>query len=255
MTRVFDSDYSSSYDLLYESKDYEAECDLIEKIIQEHCKTPVNSILDLGCGTGNHSIRLAQRGYQITGVDLSEDMLEIARNKALKTGLNCDFFHSDLREFSDHKKYDVIIMMFAVLGYQIENIDVLKALNTVRKHLKKGGIFICDVWYGPAVLHEKPGEKVKIIEKGEIKIIRVSTGILNIFHHFVDVHFHLWKIKRDKIIFETVEEHRMRFFFPQELRILFNDAKMHLIRIQAFPDIDSLPNEFTWNVIAIGEIE
>jgi SAM-dependent methyltransferase len=253
MNRVFNKDYSLSYDLLYQDKDYDAECDLIEKILKDYGKKPVQSILDLGCGTGNHSIRLAKRGYQVTGVDRSKDMLKIARTKSLQNGLKCKFIQSDLKEFSDNKKYDIVIMMFAVLGYQIGNEDVQQALITVKKHLKKGGIFICDVWYGPAVLLEKPGEKVRIIQSGETKIIRVSQGVLDILHHYVDVHFHLWKINTDKIISETTEEHRMRFFFPQELVFFLNQAGLALLRIGSFPDFERDPDETNWNVLFIAK--
>jgi len=141
--------------------------------------------------------------------------------------------------------------MFAVLGYQIENEDVLMALKTVKKHLKKDGFFICDFWYGPAVLHEKPGEKVRFIQQEDIKIIRASKGILDIFHHLVKVHFHLWKIKSDKIISETTEEHTMRFFFPQELNFFLQQAGLKLITITSFSDPTNEPDESEWNAQAI----
>jgi SAM-dependent methyltransferase len=252
MTRVFDRDYSSSYDLIYQDKDYDKECDIIEQIIKDNCKKPVLSILDFGCGTGNHSIRLAQRGYHVTGVDRSEDMLKIARTKTQNNGWDCEFYQSNIKEFSNNKKYDVVIMMFAVLGYQIENDEVLQVLNAVKKHLKQGGIFICDVWYGPAVLHEKPGERVRVIQKGNTKIIRVSTGVLDIFHHFVDVHFHLWKIKADRIISETTEKHKMRFFFPQELIFFLNQTGFVPLSIGCFPEINKEPDETTWNILIVA---
>lgn len=253
MTRIFDRDYSSSYDLIYREKDYDAECDLIEQIIKDNCKIPVQSILDLGCGTGNHSIRLAQRGYKVTGVDQSKDMLEIASEKTLHEGLNCIFFQSDLKQFRDNKKYDVVIMMFAVLGYQIENEEVIQALITVKKHLKKGGIFICDCWFGPAVLHQKPKEKIRIIQDGDTKIIRVSSGFLDINRQLVDVHFHLWNIKADKIISEITEEHRMRFFFPQELFFFFKHIGLTHIKMGSFSDFEKDPDETTWNVLVIAK--
>lgn len=252
MSPVFGREYSSTYDLLYEEKDYDGECSLIETIIRDHSKIPVHSILDLGCGTGNHALRLAERGYQVTGVDRSKEMLGIATEKAQKKGLNCDFQQSDLREFCNHKKYDAVIMMFAVLGYQQENEDVLAALKTVSKHLKKGGVFICDVWYGPAVLNQKPGERVRVLETADTKIIRVSSGKLDIFRHQVNVHFHLWNINGDRVVAETQEDHTMRFFFPQELSLLFNTCGLIIQRIGAFPDIETDPGEETWNICMVS---
>ena len=107
MSPVFGKEYSDSYDLLYEEKDYDGECTLIEQIIRDYSKIPVHSILDLGCGTGNHSLRLAERGYDVTGVDRSNEVLDIAKEKANKKKLPYTFFQSDLREFDNHKKYRI----------------------------------------------------------------------------------------------------------------------------------------------------
>jgi SAM-dependent methyltransferase len=253
MSSVFGKMYSDSYDLLYEEKDYNGECIQIEQIIRDYSKIPVHSILDLGCGTGNHSLRFAERGYEVTGVDRSNEMLDIARTKANQKKIHCDFYQSDIREFDNHKKYDAVIMMFAVLGYQQENADVLAALKTVSKHLKKGGVFICDVWYGPAVLNQKPGERVRVIETGDTKIIRISSGVLDTFRHLVKVHFHLWTIKGDRVLAETQEDHEMRFFFPQELAFFFEIAGFQIIHMGSFPEYADELNEMTWNTLVIGK--
>lgn len=252
MVTDFGKDYSNAYDLLYKEKDYEGECNLIESIITEHSIIPVHSILDLGCGTGNHSIRLAERGYEVTGVDRSQEMLDIAVQKSHKIGLKCNFIHSDICAFSENKKYDAIIMMFAVLGYQQENEDIIAALTTVSRHLKKGGVFICDIWYGPAVLSQKPGERVRVIEGDDMKIIRVSSGVIDTYRHIVYVHFHLWRIDGNVLHSETKEEHSMRFFFPQELRLLFGISGISLKEIRSFPKWDSQLDDETWNIGVVG---
>jgi hypothetical protein len=62
MNSIFGKDYSTMYDLLYEDKNYDLECDLFEKIFHDYGTFPVHSILDLECGTRNHALRLAERG-------------------------------------------------------------------------------------------------------------------------------------------------------------------------------------------------
>jgi 2-polyprenyl-3-methyl-5-hydroxy-6-metoxy-1,4-benzoquinol methylase len=252
MNSIFGKDYSTMYDALYEDKNYDSECDLVEKIFHDYGTLPVHSILDLGCGTGNHSLRLAERGYRITGVDRSKDMLDIARMKSDQMGLNCEFLQSDIREFDNNKKYDAVIMMFAVLGYHLENEDVLRALNTVRRHLNKGGLFICDIWYGPAVLTQKPGQRVRVLEGGDAKIIRFSSGSLNTFHHYVDVHYYLLNINGNQVVSEIKEDHSMRFFFPQEMALFFKVSGIELKDIRAFPEWDEKPDDTTWNIGVVG---
>src|SRR5207253_8134038 len=118
----------------------------------------------IGCGTGNHSWPLARRGYRMTGADRSTAMLDRAKEKASTENLGDltpAFEHGDIRELDLHRTFDAVLMMFAVLGYQLTNDDVSAALGTVRRHLEPGGLFVCDVWYGPAVLSIRPGERVK----------------------------------------------------------------------------------------------
>lgn len=168
--KVFDKIYSDQYDLLYGGKNYEAECDLLEEVFKCYADNKVQSILDLGCGTGNHAIPLVQRGYEVTGVDLSEDMLIHARKKTDHLNLVTDvhqpipvFLQGDLRSLNLNQTFDVVLMMFAVLGYQYSNADVLEALKTARQHLRKGGLLIFDIWYGPAVLAIRPSDRVKFL--------------------------------------------------------------------------------------------
>jgi SAM-dependent methyltransferase len=253
MTTMFGKGYSSTYDLLYRDKDYEAECDCIEQIIRDHHPTPAGSILDLGCGTGNHALRLAKRGHSVTGVDRSREMLDIARQKSRDMNLDCTFIQSDIRTFNSGQKFDVVIMMFAVLGYLTENEDIQKALEAVRHHLNPGGLFICDVWYGPAVLHQKPGERVRVTDEGNTKIIRASTGELDNLHHIVTVRFRIWKIEGDRLVEDISEEHRMRFFFPQELRMFFERAGLNLSMIRDFSDFDKEPDEKSWNILVVAK--
>ncbi len=146
---------------------------MIEEVFHRYGKGRIRSILDLGCGTGNHAFPLAMRGYEVTGVDRSEEMLAKARSKLAHFKSQSQalpmFLQGDLRSLDLERKFDAVLMMFAVLGYQLTNEDVLAALNTVRRHLKPDGLFIADVWYGPAVLAIRPGDKIKIIPRRTAK--------------------------------------------------------------------------------------
>jgi SAM-dependent methyltransferase len=97
------------------------------------------------------------------------------------------FLQGDLRSLKLDRNFDAVLMMFAVLGYQLTNEDVLAALKTVRNHLKPGGLLICDVWYGPAVLAIRPGDKIRTIPTADGKVIRLASGNLDIYHHLATV--------------------------------------------------------------------
>jgi SAM-dependent methyltransferase len=252
LSDIFGSSYSDSYDLLYEEKDYDAECDVLERIFREYGEKPITSILDLGCGTGNYALRLAQRRYEVWGVDLSESMLEIAREKIRNTHATIEFFHSDISSIQLDRQFDAAIMMFAVLGYQNTNEQIIKTLKNINTHLNTGGLLIFDVWYGPAVLLEKPQEKCRVIHSGKDTVIRVTRPQLDTFNQFCDVRFNLYHIRDGEPVIETDEVHRMRFFFAQELSLILEFTGFEVVRIGQFLDFKQDPTDNSWNIVVVA---
>ena len=251
--KVFGRVYANQYDILYAAKDYEAECDLIEDVFRKYGNGKIKTVLDLGCGTGNHAIPMARRGYRLTGVDISEDMLACARAKSQGAGNErLNFLHGDVRSINLHKQFDAVLMMFAVLGYQTTNEDALSALNTASRHLKPGGLFICDVWYGPAVLMQRPTDKVKIISTPKGKIIRTASGHLDTYRHLCEVHYQIIRIENMLLVSETEEEHLVRYFFPQELTYFFKQVDLDIQQISAFNDLRQAASEESWNILAVS---
>lgn len=255
MNDVFSANYSDAYDLLYQDKDYSEECDLIDRIFKDYGDGDISHVLDLGCGTGNHALLLAQRGYQITGIDISKDMLAHARNKAADVPEldSLTLLEGDIRSLELNRRFDGAIMMFAVLGYQQGNADVLSALGSVRRHLSDGGIFIFDIWYGPAVLQQRPSDRFKEIPTPSGKVLRHASGELDTRNHTCTVNYHLWQLDGDNLVSETKESHLMRYFFPLELEGLLEQSGFSLIRLGAFPDFDQDPGDDTWNVLGVAK--
>ena len=255
MSEVFGSTYANAYDLLYHEKNYHAECDLIEQLLKTYGgEQSVRRVLDLGCGTGNHALELAVRGYDVVGVDRSGDMLDCARNKSasLSAPGKVTFHQGDIRTVDLERNFDAVLMMFAVLGYQLENADLLQVLHTARQHLRPSGLLIFDVWYGPAVLHQRPSQQIKVIPTPQGKILRIASGELDIRRQVCEVHYHLWRLEGKRLISETEERHSMRYFFPRELDFLLECTGFASLRLGGFPQFSSEPDETTWNVLAVG---
>lgn len=137
---LFDS-YSSGYEEEIYTKGTSGECDFFE-LEFKHNKNI--KILDVGCGTGRHSIELARRGYvNVTGIDLSQAMLERAREKARTLNLIIRFEKQDARNFSLPDKFDAAIMIceggFSLMETDEMNFDILKSVSQA---LNDNGIFI-----------------------------------------------------------------------------------------------------------------
>ena len=249
---VFSSAYADAYDSVYATKDYSRECDILESVFTRDAGSTVSSVLDLGCGTGSHSSELARRGYRVVGVDRSPSMLALARKRALEAGLEIPFVESDLRELALEESFDAVLMMFAVLSYQCTNADVLAALQTARRHLKPGGLLVGDVWYGPAVLNEKPTDRIKTVTAGDKKIIRMASGSLDVRQHLCHVAYEIISIREATITGEAHETHTVRFFFPMELEFFCAQSGFELLALDAFPEIEKPADETTWNALFVA---
>jgi SAM-dependent methyltransferase len=251
---VFGSTYAEFYDYLYADKDYSAEVDTVERILGEHGSRRCRDILDLGCGTGNHAILLTDRGFNVCGVDKSESMIARARIKrdSMTSKSNIDFQCGDLRSLRLGKKFDAVLMMFAVLGYQHSNDDVLAALNAVRSHLLPGGLFVFDVWFGPAVVCKRPERRQKVITIPNGEVMRQADAELDIMSHICTVTYDISGEKQGKNIKPTRERHEMRYFFPQELDLFMASCGMELKLIADWADLDREPSIESWNVIGVA---
>lgn len=119
--------YGQKYDNESFTKGTIGECDFIEKELDFNKEL---KIIDIGCGTGRHSIELSKRGYSMTGIDLSESLLQKAREKAKQSGLQINFLKHDARNLPFEKQFDVAIMLceggFPLMETDEMNFEILK---------------------------------------------------------------------------------------------------------------------------------
>ncbi|MBW4615108.1 MAG: class I SAM-dependent methyltransferase [Desmonostoc vinosum HA7617-LM4] len=247
---IFDN-YACYYDLLYLDKDYAKESQFIHQLLLTHAPNTV-SILELGCGTGIHAALLAQEGYQIHGVDISAQMLERSRSRL--TQLSPDiaaklkFSQGDIQEFRVNQQFDAVISLFHVVSYQTTNEALEKTFATAKAHLKLGGIFIFDCWYGPAVLSDRPTVRIKRLEDEEVKITRIAEPVIYPNENLVDVNYQvLIKDKNSKAVEELQETHRMRYLFKPEIELILKQFQMEAIAYREWIT-NQEPGFDTWGV-------
>lgn len=225
--------YARYYDLLYRDKPYKDEADYIHKLVLTHVPA-AHVLVELGCGTGIHAEHLANAGMEVHGADLSEWMLEraAARRATLAGGVAklLHFSHGDVRDVRLGVRADAVISLFHVMSYQSENADLQAMFATAREHLKPGGVFIFDVWYGPAVLSDRPAVRVKELEDDELKITRIAQPVLHPDRNLVDVNYRIIACEKGTGNYsETSETHRMRYLFSPEVELLAMQAGFAVI--------------------------
>lgn len=136
------------YDAIYGAfKDYREEAALVASRLRQvnsRCRT----VLDVGCGTGEHARLLAEQGFLVDGLDLDGNLLEIARKKHP----GGRFIQADMSDFQLSRQYDAVICLFSSIGY-LKSLDrVSLALKCFREHLAAGGVIMVEPWFAPGVL-------------------------------------------------------------------------------------------------------
>ncbi|MBC7962588.1 MAG: class I SAM-dependent methyltransferase [Steroidobacteraceae bacterium] len=222
------NEYARYYDLLYRDKDYAGETDYINSLIRSHCPA-ARTVLNLGCGSGRHDRCLVEMGYVVTGVDLSDEMLAAAR---LSAGANraLEYQHGDVRSIRLGKTFDVVVSLFHVMSYQQTNEDLKAAFASAGRHLKPGGVFIFDCWYGPGVLTDRPAVRVKELQDDSISVTRIAKPVMHPNENAVDVNYTVFiRDKQTSSVQEIRETHRMRFLFLPEIRQMLADEGFELL--------------------------
>jgi len=244
--------YAPYYDLFYREKDYRGEVDYIDALIQKYAARKAATILDLGCGTGGHAVLLAQKGYHVSGVDRSDKMLAIAEEKKRQMQVSVELKRGDILTVDLDKRFDVAIAMFAVMGYQTTNDELESALRNVWRHLSDGGLFIFDAWFGPAVITQKPQDKILVAEAELGRVIRLTHPELNVLTHTVTVDFSVLHITNKRVLEQIDETHKMRFFFPKELEFMLATTGYVVLGMHPFmkPYADLTENDWNMTVLA-----
>lgn len=244
--------YADHYDGLYSDKDYVAECAYLERLFRHYSRRRVRSVLSLGCGTGSHDLVLAERGFRTTGVDRSAQMLRCFREKRVPADSQVRIRRGDIRSMRLGQRFDAVISMFAVIGYQATDRDLTRALATAAAHLDRGGLFLFDVWFGSAVLRDPPKERVKVVATPTGSLERRTLCMHHPLEQVVDITFETTPVEHDKRGRTIRETHRMRYFFPREIATAVNGAGLRLVTIAPFLEVEREPTDQDWNVMVVA---
>ena len=240
--------YGRKYDQESFVKGTKGECDFIEKELNYDQTT---RILDVGCGTGRHSIELSKRGYKITGIDLSESMLKRAKEKAAENGLKIEFLQHDARNLPFENEFDVAIMLceggFPLMETDEMNFDILKHVTTA---LKSPGKLIFTTLNGLFPLFNSIEEFTNSVhEEGDATYRNNTFDMMTFRDHNIT---ELEDDDGNKKTFESNE----RYYVPSEITWLlkslhFNQIDIYSAKLGAFSRNDKLTTkDFEMLVIA-----
>ena len=133
------------YDSVNAQIDYSRWADFIDRVVSRECKERPTLALDLGCGTGKMTLELASRGYDMTGIDYSPEMLDIARARAEECGADVLWLCQDMREFELYGTVDLAVCALDGMNHLTSTEDMASCLSLVHNYLIPDGIFIFDI--------------------------------------------------------------------------------------------------------------
>ena len=215
--------HAELYDLFYAEKPYKKEVFFVNECFKKYSTFPVKRILDLACGTGNHSLHLSKFNYSITAADYSKDMLKVAETKTAHIK-NVKVMHMNLLRFNKFSKpFDAVLCLFDSLGYVNTNENILKTLKGIHANLRKNGLFIFEFWNAGAMLRFFEPVRIRSWKLGDNKIIRKSETNIRYSEQLADVAYTICVYdKKNKLIKKINETQTNRYFLVQEINLFLS---------------------------------
>ena len=214
-------EFASVYDRFMDPEIYDEWIGYVEKILDTYSSKKPKLILDLACGTGNITTRLAKKGYETIGIDLSEDMLKIATDKSEESKTDILFLQQDMRNFELYGTVDVIVCMCDSINYLLTSEDVLKVFKLVNNYLDPNGLFIFDI--------NTPYKFEKVLSD-------------NCFAEVDETMAYIWENYYDAE--EKINEYSMHLFFKDDATGLYEKhEEIHYEKAYSIDEIKSILDE------------
>ena len=207
-------EFAKYYDKFYQNKNYKKETEFLKNFINANDK-----ILDVGCGTGIHAALLTDNGFEVDGLDLNKEMLEIA-----KTRLKTNLYWQNILEIDISKKYNMIISMFAVFNHLKDTDELMRGLMNLKQLLHDGGKIIIDL-HNP----QSSGSKIDTYDN-MTRVMKWNYG-------------RSLKIEKSDIIFEIdgikyTDTHTFRIFTIDELKECCERVGLKVVNVYENYDIN-----------------
>ena len=240
--QVFDAS-ARVFDLLYRDKDTVGEAGWIAKNLRLSSSKKNVSVLEIGAGTGRHACAFANAGLSVTAVEPSLEMLERATAHE-----RVSYLQGDGRHLRLDTTFDAVLALFHVVSYQTSFSDAHDFFDTASRHLTSGGLFGFDVWYSPAVLFQRPEDRVLTKEDDVLRVTREARPSEDVVNSRVDVNYsYTVEDLKSGTTSSFDEVHAMRHFTYGEIELLASAHGMSILDACEFMTHRE-PSRDTWGV-------
>lgn len=226
--------YARYYDIIYEKMDLQKEVDFIKWAVNKHKNVEGNELLDVACGTGRHALKL-KSSFQVRGVDINQDMLNIAREKLP----NIEFTEGDMKNLNLNHSFDVVICMFSAINYNTSIEELKETLHNFYKHLNHGGVLIFDCGINRENWIEGLVSVDTVVDEN-LKLARICQSQME--DGIFDANF-IFLIKEDGKLDFDIDQHKLGVFGIEEIINSMSDAGFETFIYSDF-------TKKTWDVLS-----
>ena len=239
--------YGIYYDLLYSDKSYEDEVKYLKKLLNNNGILK-GDILEFGSGTGKHGILLSKEGFNVHGIELSEQMVAKAKSQQEKN-FTCQ--QGDIALVKMDRLYDAVLSLFHVISYQTTKTQLNAVFSNASDHLSKNGLFIFDFWFSPAVFMQRPSVRIKRMKDKKFEVTRIAEPKMYNYKNCVGIDYSIFvKELETNVIKNFKEAHLVRHFSLLEIEVLANRHDLELIHSEEFLSGKEL-SENTWGACVV----
>lgn len=246
--------YAEYYDIIYAQKDYAQEAAFVNEAFQRFGLSMPAGLLELACGTGRHALELERLGYQLLSTDYSNDLLNVAREKASKAGSHIKFEWADMRELNlECQDFDGAICLFDSIGYVQSDEAVCDAFAGIKRHLVPQGLFIFEFWHAEAMRDHFDPTRVRRWELDSGSLLRIAETQLHRDKDLAEVSYELLELRNDGSYERTTETQINRFFTVEKMKLLLESAGFEALKWLNGYSWDEAINENAWHVVCIAK--
>jgi ubiquinone/menaquinone biosynthesis C-methylase UbiE len=244
--------HAQYYDIFYQDKPYAQEAAVVHDLFQKKSKGECKRLLELACGTGRHALELEKLGYQIVATDYSQDLLDVAKQKAKQHKSQVDFRLQDMRDLSlTDEPFDGAYCLFDSIGYVQTNSAIQQVLKGVHSHLRLDGLFICEFWHAPAMLRNYEPFRERRWKTAGGELLRTSSTRLDVEKQLAHVTYKIADIRSDGSSVQLEETQVNRYFRVQEMASFLEKAGFAPLEWLAAFNNEPI-TENTWHILAVA---
>ena len=233
------------YDALFHDKDYTSETNLIFELSRKFGIASPRKLLEVGCGTGNHTQELAKRGIPLVSIDIDKNMAALAKEKIKQSHVRIE--HTRIEDLQD-KNFDVIMALFNIVTYIPTVPELISFMDGVAARLRRRGIFVFDCWNGVAAMKDPPRVKKVSVRHDNKTIDCTITPKTDFFNQITTLTYDFKvtdgsKIEKDSFSIPQI------LWTPMQIRWAVEQSGLEVVLCSPFLGIKRPATQDDWKIM------